>query len=134
MNADQLASMTVRLTFQSINMGYLKASDAIPRLLDVVSKTGSTAAKEVLKNEFIKESKDTPAWIFLRWISQLIAVVNTSESEMIKHKVVQIAKSYPQALYYPFKVVESNIELNLLSSEESVQTTQLYDDIKKFFE
>lgn len=53
MNADKLASMTVKLTFQSINMGYLKASDAIPRLLDVVSKTTSTAAKEVLKEEFI---------------------------------------------------------------------------------
>ncbi len=83
MNSDQLASMTVKLTFQSINMGYLKASDAIPRLLDVVSKTGSTAARKVLSQEFIKESKDTPAWIFLRWISQLIAVINTSESEMI---------------------------------------------------
>ena len=69
-------------------MGYLKASDAIPRLLDVVAKTGGNAAKEVLKDEFIRESKDTPAWIFLRWISQLIAVVNSPESEMIQHKVV----------------------------------------------
>ena len=103
-------------------MGYLKASDAIPRLLDVVAKTGTTAAKSVLQDEFIRESKDTPAWIFLRWINQLISVVNTSESDMIKHKVVQIVKIYPQALYYPFKVVESNIELNLLS-EDDVQTT-----------
>ena len=77
-------------------MGYLKASDAIPRLLDVVSKTsGSQSNKAALKEEFIRESKDTPAWIFLRWISQLVAVINTSESEMITHKVVQIVKSYP---------------------------------------
>ena len=69
-------------------MGYLKASDAIPRLLDVVSKTSNAAAKEVLKEEFIHESKDTPAWIFLRWISQLIAVINLKESEMIAHKVI----------------------------------------------
>ena len=44
-NSDQLASMTVKLTFQSINMGYLKASDAIPRLLDVVSKTAEEPHK-----------------------------------------------------------------------------------------
>ena len=88
--------------------------------------------REVLKEEFIHESKDTPAWIFLRWISQLVAVINTSESEMITHKVVQIVKSYPQVLYYPFKVVESNIEVNLLSSE--VETTRLYDIIKQYFE
>lgn len=53
MNSDRLASTTVKLTFQSINMGYLKASDAIPRLLDVVSKTRSNSAKQVLKDEFI---------------------------------------------------------------------------------
>ena len=35
-------------------------------------------------------------------------------------------------LYYPFKVVESNIEVNLMSSE--VETTRLYDIIRKFFE
>jgi len=52
---------------------------------------------------------------------------------MITHKVIQIDKSYPQALYYPFKVVESNIEVNLLSNEEIV-TTKLYDTIKKLFE
>lgn len=113
-------------------MGYLKASDAIPRLLDVVGKTSSSEAKKQLKEEFIQESKDTPTWIFLRWISQLVAVINTRESEMISHKVIQIVKSYPQVLFYPFKVVESDIELNLLSNE--VETTRLYDSIKKYFE
>lgn len=51
---------------------------------------------------------------------------------MIAHKVIQIVKSYPQALYYPWKVVESNIEVNLLSSE--VETTRLYDVVKQYFE
>lgn len=51
---------------------------------------------------------------------------------MIAQKIIQIAKSYPQALYYPFKVVESNIEVNLLSQD--VGTTRLYKIIKQFFE
>ena len=132
MNADQLASMTVKLTFQSVNMGYLKASDAIPRLLDIVSKTANPEQRDALKDEFKRESRDTPAWIFLRWISQLIAVINTSESEMIQKKVVEIVKNYPQVIYYPFKVVQSNIEVNLVNTE--VETTGLYESIKSHFE
>jgi hypothetical protein len=57
--------MTVRLCLQALNSGYLKASDAIPRLLDVVSKSDTKEAEQ----EFIKHSKDTPAWMFLRWIN-----------------------------------------------------------------
>lgn len=51
---------------------------------------------------------------------------------MIANKVIQIVKSYPQVLYYPFKVVQSNIEVNLVSSE--VETSRLYNLIKLFFE
>ena len=52
---------------------------------------------------------------------------------MIAQKVCQIVKFYPQVLYYPFKVVESNIEVNLVSSDE-VETSKLYKLIKQFFE
>jgi hypothetical protein len=45
-------------------MGYLKASDIIPRLLDVLGRY-----KESVKEEFIEQSKSTPAWLYLRWIS-----------------------------------------------------------------
>ena len=125
---ESLTCMTVKLGLQALNYGYLKASDAIPRLLDVVSKCDS----KVPEREFIKYSKDTPAWIFLRWISQLIAVINRSESTMIAEKIGQIARKYPQVLYYPFKVVESNIEVNILESE--VEQTPLFKVIKQYFD
>lgn len=44
-----------------MNLEYQKASDIIPRLLDVVSKY-----KDSVEGEFIAHSKDTPAWFFLR--------------------------------------------------------------------
>jgi hypothetical protein len=46
---------------QALNLQYSKASDIIPRLLDVVSKY-----KEQVEGDFIAHSKDTPAWFFLR--------------------------------------------------------------------
>ena len=46
-----------------------------------------------------------------------MAVVNRPESSVIEDKVVQIARRYPQALYYPFKVVESNLDVNELDAD-----------------
>ena len=78
-------------------MGYLKASDIIPRILDVIGKYGRK-----VKDEFVENSKSTPAWLFLRWISQIAAVLNRPESSIIQNIVAKIAQKYPQALFYPF--------------------------------
>jgi hypothetical protein len=66
-----------------------------------------------------------------RWINQIVAIVNRQESSVIQEKVIQIAKHYPQALYYPFKVVESNIQVNVLEAE--VQPTALFKKLQAFF-
>jgi len=96
----------------------------IPRLLDVVGKSNS---QELMQQEFKSSSNETPAWVFLRWISQLVAVINRPESSIIDNKVKQIVKKYPHALYYPFKVVESNISVNMHDNE--VQPTRLFNKI-----
>ena len=58
---EELARQTIRYGLLALNLEYPKASDIIPRLLDVVSKY-----KEHVEDEFIAYAKDTPAWIFLR--------------------------------------------------------------------
>jgi hypothetical protein len=47
-----------------LNLEYSKASDIIPRLLDVVS-----TYKQDVEGVFIAYAKDTPPWFFLRWIN-----------------------------------------------------------------
>jgi hypothetical protein len=59
-----LARETIKNGLLSLNLEYSKASDIIPRLLDVVTKY-----KEHVEGDFIAHSKDTPAWFFLRWIN-----------------------------------------------------------------
>ena len=66
-----------------------------------------------------------------RWINQIVAIVNRQESSVIEEKVTQIARRYPQALYYPFKVIESNIDVNVLDAE--IQATPLFTKLKNFF-
>ena len=65
-NYDSLACTVIKLSLQAMNLGYLKASDSIPRLLDIASAKGNS---ERVGQEFAKCSKDTPAWIFLRWVN-----------------------------------------------------------------
>jgi len=59
-----LARITVQCGLQALNLGYVGASDIIPRMLDVVGKYG-----QGVEAEFLENSKKTPAWLFLRWIS-----------------------------------------------------------------
>lgn len=58
---EEIARQTIKYGLLALNLEYQKASDIIPRLLDVVSKY-----KESVEGEFIAHSKDTPAWFFLR--------------------------------------------------------------------
>ena len=46
--------------------------------------------------------------------------------------MIQIARRYPQALYYPFKVVESNLEVNVFDANVG-ETTPLFQRLKGFF-
>ena len=80
---EQLAALTVKNGLMAINFGYIKASDMIPRLLDVVSKSSSMEVEK----EFKINSEDTPCWVFLRWINQIAAVINRQESSIITKKV-----------------------------------------------
>lgn len=121
--------MTIKNGFAAINLGYLKAREMIPRLLDVVSLTQNSDSVEA---EFILSSKDTPAWVFLRWINQMAAVLNRPESAVIADKLKVISRKYPHALYYPFKVIESNIKFSLLDTE--VQTTSVFKKIQQHFD
>jgi hypothetical protein len=61
-----------------------------------------------------------------------VAIVNRNESSVIEEKVIQIARRYPQALYYPFKVVESNIDVNVLDAD--IEPTPLFTKLKNFFQ
>ena len=63
-DSSALAKMVIQGGLQSLNMGYLRASDIIPRMLDVLSKY-----QDSVEEEFKESSKHTPAWLFLRWIS-----------------------------------------------------------------
>ena len=58
---EQIAKDSVKYGLLSLNHEYQKASDIIPRLLDIIGKY-----KDHVQGEFVAYSKETPTWYFLR--------------------------------------------------------------------
>ena len=61
---NSLAKQSISSCLGALNLGYLRASDIIPRMLDVLGKY-----QKSVTDDFIEHSKTTPVWLFLRWIS-----------------------------------------------------------------
>jgi hypothetical protein len=80
--------------------------------------------------EFTEVSKNTPVWIFLKWIQQLVAYINRPLSEVISPKIRQIVRKYPHALFYAFQVLKSNLQIALTGQEKS----QLYLKLEEIFD
>ncbi len=45
--------------------------------------------------------------------------------------MVDIAKKYPQALYYSFRVIESNVNVNVLDADADI--TSLYNKLQGYY-
>ena len=50
------------------------------------------------------QSADVPCWMFIGWISQMVALLDKPEGVAIHSILLSIATDYPQALCYPLKI------------------------------
>ena len=86
------------------------ARDRFPRLLELIAQYPDTALR------FTRMAKSVPSWMFIRWISQMMAVLDKPEGAAVVSILIEIAKAYPQALYYPFRISRYGLSstLNLM--------------------
>jgi hypothetical protein len=118
----ELSVILVKSGFSALNRGASSSSSLIPRMLQALAKYPDYCGEA-----FTEGSKITPSWKFLGWKSQIIACINEPISDIIFTAVVNLFKNYPQALFYVFKVVESDLALKLVSVKES----RLYRGLQK---
>ncbi len=109
----------------AINLGMGRARDMIPRVLDILHKY------ERVVDTFLQHSKYTPVWMFLRWTNQLMAIINRPESRAVEPKVVEMTEAFPQALFYPFKLLESNIDVDIMNL--SYEKSPLFSKLQEIF-
>ncbi|GJQ83173.1 hypothetical protein Trydic_g18200 [Trypoxylus dichotomus] len=78
--------------------GSSEARYMFPCLLEV-GDLGTT-----YKETFLNGVEKIPEWMFIRWIPQLLANLDTPNITVIFPIVERIAKTYPQAVMYPYRL------------------------------
>jgi DNA-dependent protein kinase catalytic subunit len=62
-------------------------------LLEILStRSGQAIGKKI----FMQESKKVPCWMFIRWISQMMALLDKEEGPCVMPILTEIARQYPQ--------------------------------------
>jgi DNA-dependent protein kinase catalytic subunit len=64
----------------------------------------------------MQESKKVPCWMFIRWISQMMALLDKEEGPCVVPILTEIARQYPQVLYLALLIVVSHVSLPLLGN------------------
>jgi len=59
-------------------------------------------------------------------------VINQNQATVIEPILLNIARIYPQALFYPFKLLESNTQVGI--PDQAVSTKTLFRRLAKYFE
>lgn len=57
-----------------------------------------------------------PIWMFLGWIPQILANIDSPKVGAFTHLILKIAKTYPQAIMYAYRLSKENYKCD---SEES---------------
>ncbi|XP_038665232.1 DNA-dependent protein kinase catalytic subunit isoform X1 [Scyliorhinus canicula] len=74
-----------------------------PRLLQIVELYPAET-----KDLMTRGVSSVPCWLFIGWISQMMAALDKEEASVIHHIIEDIADSYPQAIVYPFMISSEN--------------------------
>ncbi|XP_068717854.1 DNA-dependent protein kinase catalytic subunit-like isoform X1 [Montipora capricornis] len=102
--------IVVRYMLKAMCYNSDEARQRFPRLLQIVQSYPDTL------QAFISKASDVPCWMFIGWINQMLAVLDKHEGKAVHAILQEIAQTYPQALWYPFKI--SNEQFVFENSEE----------------
>lgn len=85
------------------------ARDRFPRLLQLICSYSH------LEKIFIEKVQKVPTWMFIRWISQMMGLLDKPQASAVVAVLIRIADEYPQALFYPFKISTEGMDLKTSS-------------------
>jgi DNA-dependent protein kinase catalytic subunit len=105
---------SVRHMFKAIRLGHPEAIGSVPLILRILSSTRNTAPSASKSNLspmmkqmgelFTEQSKLVPSWIWLRWLNQLMGLMDHPEFTYVLPILEGVAEAYPQSLYYHFRI------------------------------
>ncbi|KAF9918927.1 hypothetical protein BX616_004199 [Lobosporangium transversale] len=97
------ANLVIKNTLLSIRDGELGATELFPRLLQIIEIYPSS------QKPFTEMVTDlSGSWTFVRWIQQMVAVLDKPIGACVMPILKSIALQYPNALYYPLTISAEN--------------------------
>lgn len=92
----------VRAILTAMKCGSSRARQLFPLLLQLPNLSTDLA------KDFLEKSTSVPVWMFLGWIPQILALLDTSAVDVIGPLLLKIAEKYPNAVTYPYKISRGN--------------------------
>ncbi|OAE24558.1 hypothetical protein AXG93_2415s1380 [Marchantia polymorpha subsp. ruderalis] len=97
--ASAYPSVIVKHMMEAISLdASVRAQHGLARVLSLVGQYPET------HTQFADVVKQVPCWVFISWIPQMLAVMDQDEGNILVPVLENVAKLYPQALYFPFHV------------------------------
>ncbi|PVD38356.1 hypothetical protein C0Q70_00970 [Pomacea canaliculata] len=127
----------VKCLLDAMRAGSAEALERFPRLLHIIEHYPDTT------DMFLKKVSETiPSWMFILWISQMMALLDKHQAHAVRPIILRIATEYPQAIVYPFHISQESFtfgstaedrrnkqgieELDALLSEERVPLVRTF--------
>eukprot|EP01087_Luapelamoeba_hula_P000112 TRINITY_DN10064_c0_g1_i1.p1 TRINITY_DN10064_c0_g1~~TRINITY_DN10064_c0_g1_i1.p1 ORF type:complete len:1634 (-),score=246.38 TRINITY_DN10064_c0_g1_i1:51-4931(-) len=112
------SSLVIENILKAMRLQLSRAGDQFPRLLELLQFIEHADRQRV----FIDNAAQVPCWMFIRWISQMMAYVDKDEAPCVLPVLMEIGRAYPQALFFPFLISTAGKEQLLQSDEEDEDT------------
>ncbi|KAL1417555.1 hypothetical protein MTO96_006111, partial [Rhipicephalus appendiculatus] len=98
---DECPQILVDAVLTAMRLGHGQAPDMFPQLLLLLQSYPSCG------KAFAAQCSKVPCWMFLRWINQILALLDKEVGPFLFDIVDSVARHYPNALIYPFRVSSS---------------------------
>ncbi|XP_044756993.1 DNA-dependent protein kinase catalytic subunit-like isoform X2 [Coccinella septempunctata] len=118
-----------KMVLRSMKLGLAEARQLFPILLQ--QENLGTLYKSVFEHE----STSVPTWMFLNWIPQLLANMNSETIYAIDSIIMRIAENYPQAIMYPYRLSRETFNTDniyLSGIVERMDSLLLNEDFDRF--
>eukprot|EP00160_Parvularia_atlantis_P021198 Unigene9084_Nuclearia_a/m.27779 Unigene9084_Nuclearia_a/g.27779 ORF Unigene9084_Nuclearia_a/g.27779 Unigene9084_Nuclearia_a/m.27779 type:complete len:1010 (+) Unigene9084_Nuclearia_a:3301-6330(+) len=94
------------------------AIQLLPRLLQMLELYPG------VKERFVHGAAAVPSWMFLKWVPQLVALLDKAESSAVHGVVARLAGDYPEAVRYPFTISSESFEPTTREQQQQIQRLQ----------
>ncbi|KAI8075324.1 hypothetical protein BC940DRAFT_249003 [Gongronella butleri] len=104
-DTDDYSQLVVKCYFEAMQLGHMQAVEHFPRLLELIERYPKTGP--VFKQH---ASKQAVIWYYIRWIPQLVAILDRPSTQYVLPILFKLAETYPSALYYPLQISNEHYE------------------------